>query len=164
MSRKIVKWVLCSLVAVLVISMGQHSAFAQLPPPLSPWLRMENRPRSGLGNYLDIVKPQQNYIRSSASQASQIQSQQQALQSMLQAPVTSSATSGARNLATTVPSAPTSGAMALRDVLAPPQEIPSGQYPARFNQYLNYYPPYSMQRRPVPNFSQTGYSTIGRRR
>jgi hypothetical protein len=161
------KSILYSLVAALVISAGGSSAFAQLSPPLSPWLRMDDRPRSSLGNYLGTVQPQQGLMKSSASQTSQIQAQQRALQSMLQAPSSSGSgtrATGASNLANTTPIAPTGGALAMRDVLAPPREIPRVQNPAGFDQYLHYYPPYSMTRRPVPNFSTTGYSTVGRRR
>ena len=167
MSKQIIKSVLCWAVAALALSVGSPVVFAQLPPALSPWLHMSDRPRNDLGNYLGAVKPQQNLMRSAASQANQLQSQQQALQNLLQAtPNTGGGgATGAKNLASSTPIAPTSGATNARDVLAPPRELPRMQKnPAGFDQYLHYYPPYAMSRRPVPNFSSSGYTSTSARR
>ena len=161
MSKQIVKSVLCLLGVALAVSAGGSSVSAQTSPPISPWLGMFDLPSNPtLGNYLGNVRPQQNLMRSSASQASQIQSQQRALQELLRTPATGSGgvPSGERNLgsATSIAST-TGGAASARDVLAPPREIPRMQKnPAGFDQYLHYYPMYSMQRKPVPNFSSTG--------
>jgi len=164
MSKQIIKSVLYSLVVVWVVSLGSPIALAQLPPALSPWLHMADRPRSDLGNYLGVVKPQQNLMKSSASQSNQIQQQQRALQELLRAPASSGTGIGssARNLGSatgniTGGATPTGGAPDVHNVLAPPREIPKAQKnPAGFNQYLHYYPQYAMPRRPVPDFSSIG--------
>ena len=158
MSKRIAKSVLCFLVVVLIVSVRGPAVLAQTSPPISPWLGMFDRPSNPtLGNYLGNVRPQQNSMKSSASQTSQIQSQQRALQDLMRAPNTVGTATGAQNLGSTTPIAPTGGATNARDVLAPPRELPRGQKnPAGFNQYLHYYPPYAMPRKPVPNFSSTG--------
>ena len=171
MSKQIIKPVLCWVVAAWVFSLGSPVALAQLPPALSPWLHMSDRPRGDLGNYLGVVKPQQNLMKSSASQSSQIQQQQRALQELLRPSDAGSGTgTSARNLGGAAGNiaggaTPTGGAPDARNVLAPPREIPRAQKnPAGFNQYLHYYPPYAMSRRPVPNFSSSGYTSTSARR
>ena len=159
MLKQFVNPVLCSLFAALAVSVACPSVFAQSSSPISPWMGMFDRPNNPtLGNYLGNVRPQQEMMRSSATQANQMRQQQQALQSLMQAPSGGGAPgmgSGAQNLAGA--SAPPGGAADVRQVMAPPREIPRAQRnPAGFNQYLHYYPPYAMQRKPVPNFSATG--------
>ena len=160
MSKQILKSVLYVFVAVLSVSVVSSSATAQLPPPVSPWMHMFDRPSNpALGNYLGNVRPQQNLMRDTASQAVQLQMQQQALQALqMQGSGQSGSGTTARNLTGAAPAAaPAGGATSMRDVLAPPREIPSVQRnPAGFNQYMHYYPPNSMPRRPVPQFSSTG--------
>ena len=158
MSKQIIKSVLCLLVAGLAMSATGSSANAQSSSPISPWMGMFDRPRSDLGSYLSNVRPQQDMMRSSASQANMIQSQQRALQSLLQTPSAGTGGSADRILAGASPPATAGGgAMDARSVLAPPRELPRAQRsPAGFNQYLHYYPPSAMQRKPVPNFSSTG--------
>ena len=154
MLRQIIKLVLCLPVAIGAVSMASPSAFAQLSPSMSPWMQMFDRPNNPmLGNYLGNVRPQQDMMKAYAAQANQIQSQQRALQA-LQAPGGSSETMGTRNLSSAT--APTGGTSSMQAVLEPPRTIPSVQSPAGFNQYMHYYPPNSMPRRPVPNFSSTG--------
>jgi hypothetical protein len=154
MQKQITKSVLCSLVAALAVLAMASPAFAQLPPPISPWMGMFDRPRSELGNYLGNVRPQQNLMRAAASHANQLQSQQRALQAMQQSQGLGGA--GTRNLMEGA-AAPPGGASSMRDVLPPPREIPRAQrHPAGFNQYLHYYPAHSLPRRPVPNFSPAG--------
>ena len=159
MLKQVVKSVLCLLVAALVGSVVSPPAFAQLPPPISPWMGMFERPHNPtLGNFLGTVRPQQNVMRAAAAHADQLQAQQRALQALQQQQQqqTAGGTTGARTLAGGT-AAPTGGAMSARDVLAPPRELPRTQRnPAGFNQYLHYYPAHSMPRRPVPNFSATG--------
>ena len=160
MLKQISKLVLTSLAVALVCNGLSSVAFAQLPPARSPWLDMFNNPgaSSMTDGYLRIVKPQQDMMKASAAQARQIQLLQ-AQQNALQAPggggaSGSSMAMGAGALGLT--GSPGSASSA-RNVLAPPQELPSTQRnPAGFQQYLHYYPAYSMPRKPVPNFSATG--------
>jgi len=164
MLKQFVRTVLCSLLAALAVLAACSSVSAQSSPPISLWMGMFDRPNNpALGNYLGNVRPQQQMMKSSATQASQIQSQQRALQSLLQAPAGGGAPGtggGSQNLARASAVAPPGGAADARQVLAPPREVPRAQRnPAGFDQYLHYYPQYSMQRKPVPN-----YSTTGRRR
>jgi len=161
MLKQYVRTILYSLFAALAVSVVGSVANAQSSPPISPWMGMFDRPNNPtLGNYLGNVRPQQEMMRSSASQASQIQSQQRALQSLLQPPSGGGAPgsgSGAQNLARASSVAASGGASDVRNVLAAPREVPRAQRnPAGFNQYLHYYPPYAMQRKPVPNYSATG--------
>jgi len=160
MLKQFVRTVLCLLFAALAVSVAIPTAFAQSSSPISPWMGMFDRPRSDLGPYLSNVRPQQDMMRSSAMQANQMRQQQQALQSMLQPPSGGGVPgtgSGAQNLARASAIAPPGGAADVRQVMAPPREIPRAQRsPAGFNQYLHYYPPYAMQRKPVPNYSATG--------
>jgi len=167
MLKQFVKPVLGTLAVALIVQVISLSAFAQLPPPISPWLGMADRERTGaFGNpYLDVVRPQQNLQRAYAAQSSQLQSQQRALQAMQSgvggATGSIGGTTGTRNLSGTATGGTSSSTAANNLVLAPPREIPSVQRnPAGFNQYLHYYSPYALPRRPVPNFSSTG----GRRR
>ena len=150
MLKQYVKSVLCLL---FVLTMFDSPAWAQLPPPISPWMGMFERPRSTLGNYLSNVRPQQDMLKAYAAQQSQLYVQQKALQSLGQG--SSGGSTGVRDLV-----GKTGGGGETVDfpsVLAPPREIPSVQRnPAGFNQYLHYYPPNAMPRRPVPNFSSTG--------
>jgi hypothetical protein len=154
MSKQIIKSVLCLLVAVLTVSIVSPSALAQLPPPVSPWMGMFDRPTSPtLGNFLGNVRPQQDLMRAATAHVNQMQAQQRALQA-LQTPQGGLGAGGAggRNLA-----GPAGGGSSAQYVLAPPRVIPRAQRsPAGFNQYLHYYPSHSMPRRPVPNFSSTG--------
>ena len=155
MLNQFTKPVLRSLIAIWAISVMVSVAVAQtpLPPAVSPWMGMFDRSRgtSTLDNYTRNVKPQQDAMRAFASQANQIQSQQQMLRS-LQAP----GSSGSTPLGS-AGSPAVGGASSMREILAPPREIPSAQRnPAGFNQYLHYYPAGGMPRRPVPNFSTTG--------
>ena len=162
MLKQVVKPVLCSLVVGLTL-LAASSAVAQLSPPISPWMGMFDRDRSPgtISNYHHNVKPQQDMRRAYAAQASQIQSQQRALQAMLGSGGGSSSNSSSdgttsRDLTGAIGGA-SSGGSGVTELLSPPREIPSMQRnPAGFNQYLHYYPPGSMQRRPVPNFSATG--------
>ena len=159
MLKQIVKTVLCLLVAASSVSVVGPSVFAQLPPPISPWMHMFDRPSNPtLGNFLGGVRPQQDLMRANAAQTSQLQTQQQALQALQQGGGTGGGGAGARNLVGTgAPALAGGGASDARAVLAPPREIPSMQRnPAGFNQYMHYYPPRSMPRKPVPSFSATG--------
>jgi len=161
MLKQFVNPVLCSLIAALAVSVASPSVFAQSSSPISPWMRMFDSPTNPtLGSYLGNVRPQQEMMRSSAAQANQMRQQQQALQSLLQTPSGGGAPgtgSGAQNLARASAVAPPGGATDVRQVMAPPREVPRAQRnPAGFNQYLHYYPPYAMPRKPVPNFSATG--------
>jgi len=153
MLKQVVKSIPCLLAVALVVSVASPSAFAQLPPPISPWMGMFERPQNPtLGNFLGTVRPQQNMMRAATVHAGQLHAQQQALRALQM----EGGATGARTLAGGT-AAPTGGAAAARDVLAPPRELPRTQRnPAGFNQYLHYYPAHSMPRRPVPNFSATG--------
>ena len=158
MLKQIVKSILCPVVVALMFLTVNSPVFAQLPPPISPWMGMLDRTRSpgSISSYHQNVKPQQDMMRAYAAQANQLQSQQQALQA-LQSGGGSSGGAGtnARDLAS-AGGAPGGGNL----LLAAPREIPSMQRtPAGFQQYLHYYPTGSMPRKPVPN-----YSTPGRRR
>ena len=147
MLKQMIKPVLYSLGIILALSVMDSSVFAQLQPAISPWMGMmdRNRGSSTLGPYLSNVKPQQDMMKAYAGQQSQLQTQQQALQSL----------QGGR---------PGSGGVSLgggggpsgqdnKFILNPPREIPSAKSPAGFNQYLHYYPPGSLPRRPAPYFS-----------
>ena len=141
----------------LAFLMMSSSVFAQLSPPLSPWLGLQDRSRSPgqLDPYHRVVKPQQDMMKALATQASQIQNQQQALQ-ILQGR-SSGGSFGARDLSGI--GADPSSAPTKDMVLNPPRELPSQKNPAGFNQYLHYYPPNSLPHRQAPF-----YSTVGRRR
>ena len=148
------KLVLYLSVIALAVPAMNVSVWAQLPPPVSPWMGMFDRPLNPtFGNYLGNVRPRQELQRTQAAQTSQLQTQQRALQALQQGG--GAASTSARDLVGGAV-APAGGATSLRDVLAPPRERPSMQSPAGFNQYLHYYPPGSMPRRPVPNFSTQG--------
>lgn len=143
-----------SLVVALVFYAVSSSVFAQLPPPISPWMGMMDKSRfpGQLDPYNRVVKPQQELMKAYADQTSQIQSQQQALQALQGS---NSGGSGRRDFLDSGIAKPAGASENM--LLEPPREIPSTQrHPAVFNQYLHYYPPYSMPRRPVPNFSQAG--------
>ena len=165
MLKQFVKLVLGTLVIALVFQVMSLSVFAQspLPPPLSPWLGLTDRNRSGaFGNpYLDVVRPQLERQQAFAAQANQIQAQQRALQAMQGAASGgvdgTGGNTGTRDLMGTGGRASAPGGATNNMLLAPPREIPSTQRnPAGFNQYLHYYPSHAMQRQPVPNFSSTG--------
>ena len=152
MLKQFVKTVLGALAVILVVQVMGLSAFAQLPPAMSPWLGLSDPPSNrALGTYLGDVKPKQDMLKAYAAQARQIQSQQQALQAM-QNNGSSGGSSGARDLV--------GGGAAMgsnNPLLAPPREIPTVQRnPAGFYQYLHYYPAQGLPRQPVPNFSSTG--------
>ena len=143
-----------SLLSVaLVFTVSVSSASAQLQPRISPWMHMFDRQDSALGNYLGSVKPHQDLLRAQAAQAQQIQSQQRALQALQSGGATGGA--GPRDLM--VGGAGSAASSAGGTVLLPPREIPrANRNPAGFNQYLHYYPPGTLPRQPVPNFSATG--------
>jgi len=147
--------VLGLLVSVLVSLAVSSSAFAQLSPPLSPWLGMMDRGRGPgqLDPYNRVVKPQQDLMKAYATQTRQLQSQQQALQALQSG--SSGGSAGPRDLAA-AGFGPPSGVS--KDMLLnPPRELPSTQRnPAGFNQYLHYYPASSLPRRTVPYYSQVG--------
>ena len=154
--KKIVTLVQCLLIVVLTFLVVCSSAFAQLPPPISPWMGMfdRNRGPGSISNYHHNVKPQQDMMRAYAAQANQLQSQQQALQTLQ-----SGMGSGGGGGGSGIGSRDLAGVAVATDdmLLAPPREIPRMQRnPAGFNQYLHYYPPGSLPRQPVPNFSQAG--------
>ena len=148
MLKQIAKPVLYSLGVTLALSVMGLSAFAQLQPAISPWMGMMDRSRGTgpLGNYLSNVKPQQDMMKAYAGQQSQLQTQQQTLQSLQGRPGGGGA---AGNLGGGGPSGQDN-----KSVLNPPREIPSSMNPAGFNQYLHYYPPGSLPRRPAPYFSR----------
>ena len=154
MRRRFIKPVLCSLVVALTLLAASSSVFAQLPPPISPWMGMMDRTRSpsGLDNYNRNVRPQQDLMRAYAAQQSQNAAMARELQSLQGGGAGGSGGGvGPRDLTG-------GGASGARtDLLMPPKEIPSTQRnPAGFYQYLHYYPTGALPRRPVPNFSQTG--------
>ena len=156
MLKRFAKPVLCSLIAALTFLAASSSVSAQLSSPMSPWLGMMDRTRSpgGLDNYNRNVRPQQDALRAYAAQQSQNQAMARELQSLQGGGAAGGSGSGVG------PRDFTGGGMpgASQDiVLAPPKEIPSTQRnPAGFYQYLHYYPPGALPRRPVPNFSQAG--------
>jgi len=156
--KQITKSVLCLLAVASATLILSPVASAQLPPPISPWMGMFERPHNPtLGNYLGTVRPQQNLMRATSAHANQLQAQQLALQALQMQGGGFGGGTGIRALADAAGLAPTGGALTPRDVLAPPREIPSIQrHPAGFNQYLHFYPSHSMPRRPVPNFSTPG--------
>ena len=158
MLKRLIKPILCSWVAVLTLLVVSSSVFAQLPPPISPWMGMMDRTRGPgmLDNYTRNVRPQQNALRAYAAQQSQQAQMQRELQSLQGGGAGGGANGG------TGPRDFAGGLQAgSKDmVLQPPREIPSTQRnPAGFYQYLHYYPSGAMPRRPVPN-----YSTVGGRR
>jgi hypothetical protein len=146
--KYITKLVLFGLFAAAVPLVTVHSAFAQLPPAISPWMGMFDRNRgNGLDKYNQYVKPQQDYLKAYAAQQGQIQAQQQ----MLQQAMSGSGNGGGGGSRTL-----SSGGG--HSFLKAPREIPSGSSgAANFNQYLHYYQG-GLPRQPVPNFSS------GRRR
>ena len=154
MLKQFVQSVLCVLFVILTFPMMMPSASAQLQPRLSPWLHMAERQTSPLGNYHALVRPHQELLRTQQIQTQQIQAQQRALLAMQSAAALSGGSMGSRDLA--AGSGAAGGASTAREVLSPPREIPrANQNPAGFNQHLHY-PPGSLPRRPVPNFSATG--------
>jgi hypothetical protein len=154
MSKQIIKPILCSLAITLSLNAMSLSVFAQLPPAMSPWLKLFDEPSGPLGPYLSNVKPQQELARAQAAQASQLQAQQRALQALQQSGSSGGGT-GPRELEAGIGGGGKSGG--IPTILAPPREIPRVQRnPAGFNQYLHYYPPHALTRKPVPNFSSTG--------
>ena len=158
MSKQLMRMRLVSfwLFAALMLSVLVPSVSAQLPPRISPWMHMFDRQDSPLGNYLGTVRPQQDLMRAHAAQSQQIQAQQRALQA-LQSGGGNDGGAGTRNLAAGGGGAAGSGASSAAGMLSPPREVPrANRNPAGFNQYLHYYPPGSMPRQPVPNFSPTG--------
>jgi len=171
MLKQFVKSILCLVVVTLAIPMMSRSVLAQTSPAISPWMQMLNRSREPgqLDNYNRLVKPQQDAMKAYANQQSQLQAQQQALRAMQSgADGSSGGGSGSRNLLTPGGS-PSGGSSSAANnlLLSPPREIPSTQRnPAVYTQYLHYYPPQSMWRRPVPYYSPAagGYSTTGGRR
>jgi len=160
MLKQFVKPVLCLVVVSLAIPVMSRSAFAQssLPPTISPWMRMLDRSRdgSGMDNYNRLVKPQMDLMRAHADQQNQLQAQQQALRAMQNSGNAGNVGSGGTNTRTLVTSGSGPSGASNNNLLAPPREIPRMQNPAGFNQYLHYYPPHAMPRRPVPQFSPTG--------
>ena len=163
MLKQFVKPVLYWVVVSLALLAMSRSVFAQamLPSSISPWMQMLDRSRSGshIDNYNRLVRPQQDAVRASADQMNQLQQQQRALQAMQNSAggvSSGSGGSGMRNLITPSPAGQSTGA-SNRMLLSPPREIPRlDRNPATFNQYLHYYPPHAMPRRPVPQFSPTG--------
>jgi len=139
------------MVGLLFLTVNS-TAFAQLSPPLSPWLGMQDRNRSPgqLDPYNRVVKPQQDMMRTLAAQSGQMQSQQQALQ-LLQG-----GSGGSTGTNVLLAGVGESQALSKDMLLQPPREIPSKQNPAGFNQYLHYYPPRSLPNRQAPYFSQVG--------
>jgi len=123
-------------------------------------MQMLNRREHGqVDNYNRLVKPQQDLMKAYAAQQSQLQAQQQALKAMQSSPSGGSGSgTGSRDILS--PGGGSSGGSSGATnnlLLSPPREIPSTQRsPATFTQYLHYYPPQSMVRRPVPYFSPTG--------
>lgn len=154
MRKRFVKTVFGVLIITWAFQVMSVSAFAQLSPPINPWLGMSNRNRASavLGPYLGVVKPQQDLIKAYAAQSGQIQSQQQALRDL------QGGNSGGSFGVMDFSAANDEQSDANKKmILAPPQEIPKSQRnPAAFNQYLHYYPPNSLLRYPVPYFSPTG--------
>ena len=154
MLKQNIKLALCLLFITWASQMVSSSVFAQLPPPISPWLGMFDRSRGPgqLDNYNRVVKPQQDLMKAYTAQSNQLQAQQRALLE-LQSGMSSSSGTGVRDLAGSAEPSSGRGGM----LLSAPREIPSMQRnPAGFNQYLHYYPTNSMPRRTVPNFSQPG--------
>jgi hypothetical protein len=155
--KQLARAILSAFIAVWGFLVSPSTIFAQLSPPISPWMQMMDRSRTPgqLDNYNRFIRPQQEMMREYAAQASQLQSQQQALQALQNAAGGGTGSgSGVRDLA--APSGSSSGAGGTL-LLSPPREIPRAQRnPAGFNQYLHYYPAASMPRKPVPNFSATG--------
>ena len=152
MLKRFTKPVLGAWAVVLLCHVMSLSAFAQLSPPLNPWLGMMDRNRSPgqLDPYNRNVRPQQDYMKALAAQQSQIQ----ALQQQTTLGDGSGASASARDLMVGGGSPSKAGKSM---VLSAPREIPSTQNkPAGFNQYLHYYPPGSLPRRPVPYFSPAG--------
>jgi hypothetical protein len=139
---------------VVLVQVMSPSVFAQLSPPIRPWMGMMDRNRDAgtLDNYNRLVKPQQDMMRAYAAQENQLRAQQRALQAMQGGGVSGGSGTGARDL-----SASGSGIVGGKLLLAPPREIPSMQRnPAGFDQYLHYYPANAFPRKPVPNFSSAG--------
>ena len=164
MLKQLVKPVLCLVIVSLAIPAMSRPVFAQgtLPPAISPWMRMLDRSRDGqhLDNYNRLVRPQQEQMRASAEQQRQLQAQQQALRAMQSSGGGSSGGGGSMTRDLLAPGGSSVGhpsSAANNMVLSPPREIPRAQRnPAGFNQYLHYYPPHALPRRPVPQFSPTG--------
>ena len=155
MRKRFKKPVLCLLVAALVFLAADSSAWAQLQPTISPWMGMLDRSRTpgSLDNYNRNVRPQQDALRAYATQQSQNAAMARELQSLQGGGAGGSGGGvGPRDFAGG--GSPGAGGNML---LAPPREIPSTQRnPAGFYQYLHYYPPGSLPRRPVPNYSAAG--------
>jgi hypothetical protein len=154
MFNQFTKTILGLLTVALITYATSGLTFAQPSPPMSPWLGMLDKSRNPgqLDPYLRNVRPQQDMMKAYAAQASQIQNQQRALQALQDSG--GGAGSNARSLAGGA-AAPTSSQG--NTLLQPPREIPSTQRnPAGYYQYLHYYPPNSLLRRPVPNYSQAG--------
>jgi len=149
MLKQFIKLVLCSYVVVLATSAMSHYAFAQLPPPVSPWLGMTDRNRNTgtLGPYLSNVKPLQDQMRASSALQGQLQSQQQALRTLQEG-------GGGGGMPIAIGGGGAHASTDMKSVLNPPRELPSAQrQPAGYNQYIHYYPPNSLLRRPVPYYS-----------
>jgi len=150
MSKHMTKLISGLLFTVLVISVSAPVASAQLQPRISPWMHMFERQTSPMGNYHTLVKPHQDLLQAQALQNQQLQAQQRALQALQ----SSGGTTGPRDLMTGDGSSVSAGG---GTILSPPREIPRiNQSPAGFNHYLHYYPPGTLPRKPVPNFSATG--------
>jgi uncharacterized membrane protein YgcG len=161
MLKQFAKSVLCLLIVVWTVLAASSSSFAQLSPPISPWMGMVDRSREPgmLDNYNRLVKPQQDMLKAYVAQENQLKAQQRALQSMQSGSGSSGGgTTGSRDLSG---SGSSGGGIAGGNILLhPPREIPSAQRnPAGFYQYLHYYPANGLPRQPVPNFS-----SVGRRR
>ena len=159
--KKNIQAVLYLQVVVLAFFAMSFSAFAQLPPPISPWMGMFDRTRGpgSISPYHQNVRPQQDAMRAYAAQANQLQSQQQALRALQSGGMTGGSSSGGGSGIGPRDLAGMSGVAVAADdmLLAPPREIPSMQRnPAGFNQYLHYYPPHSLPRKTAPYFSPTG--------
>ena len=156
MLKRFIRPILGSLLVAWFLPVMSNSVFAQLPPPISPWMGMFDRNRTSgtLGPYLSNVRPQQDMMKAYAAQSSQIQAQQRVLQSLQSGTGSSGGSSGSMDLSGVLGG---SSGSQNKELLQPPREIPSTQRnPAGYYQYLHYYPQHSLPRRPVPYFSSSG--------
>ena len=152
--QQFVKSLLCLLMVALFLCATSASADAQLQPRISPWLGMFDRPQGPLGNFHSVVRPQQQMLQAHAAQQQQFQAQQRQLQA-LQSGAGAGGSMGSRDLIGGNMGATQPGGGNV--ILAPPREVPRAhRSPAGYNQHLHYYPPGSLPRRPVPNFSSAG--------
>ncbi|MDR0520539.1 MAG: hypothetical protein LBH00_01660 [Planctomycetaceae bacterium] len=141
-------------VVLTVLLTMSSTVSAQLPPAISPWMRMFDRdqPTGGLGNYLGSVKPHMDSMRESAAQANRLKALQQATAAM----AAGGGGTGMQNLigdagAQNLTGRAGAGLDPNRTLLQPPRETPSSSSAAYYNQHLHYYQ--SLPRRSVPMFS-----------